>query len=791
MNLIDDFCIIIWGEKPDRQTLQNGKMISDEIFKKKHLDSFDKMFCENSAILLSTNRYNFDKLIELKSFEKVIKFFIDKKSENILDIKTIHIGILFTLLKLGNKYAKIISKNIEKIYNSKIINLQIEQNLISLLELVNIKNNEEEKPKKTNTFIEKKPKDFKENILFLKTLLDEFLSINESQNLTNRVENLKQKLNLTTFSIGITGVMNAGKSTMLNALLQKEILGTSVVPETANLTIIKHSQKPHARVNFWNKNEWQQIEKSAKFIPQIDDFIKQTKEYFKDNLDDYITENGKNIDVKTNQLNLYTSAKQSNLKCNLVKSVELFEDLEFVKNGVSIVDTPGLDDPVVQREEITKQYLSNCDVLIHLMNVKQSATEKDVEFIIDSLVYGHISRLLVVITRIDTVSQDDLKEVIEYTKTSIKRRLEKENKEEKFNFIISKIDFLPIAGKLALMHRTKQENEALKLGYDLKKTGILQIEEYLKDVLFGSKNEKNRIFLQSSKKELIDILQIAKKSFLDEKYSLNKSSDELEKELEVTKKSNKQNLITIEKIQSQTNEAKKSLKNYFKTLENFIEGKLNSLKSLVIQRVCDDVSYEWRKNKKKPKDERIKYMIETTMKDGIVDSIRDYRYEFSKRMENELEQINLIDTTAKFKEKNSFNAKEYFEQNFGTNFLSGNYTITNQRVLNALIKVKKDDIEIFSVALDNIFKDTIEDLSKTILYTLNVVNENLLNGFTQRVSGPTNNLKEALKEREDRLQAQILLLQGGKDKTNKRVHELDDKINTLQAIHDRIKDNTI
>lgn len=791
MNLIDDFCIIIWGEKPDRQTLQNGKMISDEIFKKKHLDSFDKMFCENSAILLSTNRYNFDKLIELKSFEKVIKFFIDKKSENILDIKTIHIGILFTLLKLGNKYAKIISKNIEKIYNSKIINLQIEQNLISLLELVNIKNNEEEKPKKTNTFIEKKPKDFKENILFLKTLLDEFLSINESQNLTNRVKNLKQKLNLTTFSIGITGVMNAGKSTMLNALLQKEILGTSVVPETANLTIIKHSQKPHARVNFWNKNEWQQIEKSAKFIPQIDDFIKQTKEYFKDNLDDYITENGKNIDVKTNQLNLYTSAKQSNLKCNLVKSVELFEDLEFVKNGVSIVDTPGLDDPVVQREEITKQYLSNCDVLIHLMNVKQSATEKDVEFIIDSLVYGHISRLLVVITRIDTVSQDDLKEVIEYTKTSIKRRLEKENKEEKFNFIISKIDFLPIAGKLALMHRTKQENEALKLGYDLKKTGILQIEEYLKDVLFGSKNEKNRIFLQSSKKELIDILQIAKKSFLDEKYSLNKSSDELEKELEVTKKSNKQNLITIEKIQSQTNEAKKSLKNYFKTLENFIEGKLNSLKSLVIQRVCDDVSYEWRKNKKKPKDERIKYMIETTMKDGIVDSIRDYRYEFSKRMENELEQINLIDTTAKFKEKNSFNAKEYFEQNFGTNFLSGNYTITNQRVLNALIKVKKDDIEIFSVALDDIFKDTIEDLSKTILYTLNVVNENLLNGFTQRVSGPTNNLKEALKEREDRLQAQILLLQGGKDKTNKRVHELDDKINTLQAIHDRIKDNTI
>ena len=44
------------------------------------------------------------------------------------------------------------------------------------------------------------------------------------------------------FSIGITGVMNAGKSTMLNALMGKEILGSVVVPETANLTIVKHNQ---------------------------------------------------------------------------------------------------------------------------------------------------------------------------------------------------------------------------------------------------------------------------------------------------------------------------------------------------------------------------------------------------------------------------------------------------------------------------------------------------------------------------------------------------------------------
>ncbi|MEZ4693446.1 MAG: dynamin family protein [Aliarcobacter sp.] len=42
--------------------------------------------------------------------------------------------------------------------------------------------------------------------------------------------------------------MNAGKSTMLNALMGKEILGSAVVPETANLTIVKHNTTDTAKV---------------------------------------------------------------------------------------------------------------------------------------------------------------------------------------------------------------------------------------------------------------------------------------------------------------------------------------------------------------------------------------------------------------------------------------------------------------------------------------------------------------------------------------------------------------
>ncbi len=140
--------------------------------------------------------------------------------------------------------------------------------------------------------------------------------------------------------------------------------------------------------------------------------------------------------------------------------------------------------------------------MIHLMNVSQSATLKDVEFIIDALLYQNITKLLIIITRADTVTKEQLEEVINYTKSSIQRQLKAQNKDSKLNYILEHIKFIPISGKMALYHRTGRSEEAIKNGFNLEDTGILEIEDYLNETLFGANSSKSDLIIKSALSQL-------------------------------------------------------------------------------------------------------------------------------------------------------------------------------------------------------------------------------------------------------------------------------------------------
>jgi predicted GTPase len=783
MHIINDFFLLIWEEDAKQMFSSMGDI---DGYLNSAMNLNNEAFCDYTSIILSVKPLNITKFSQIKEAREAMKFLAGLNEWDKKRVQYMQKELLFFLLSKGNiKLNKEIQKRFDTLRKENIIGYEKARQLISLLALIEEK---KETLKPIHVLKAEKGSNFYESsINALYSAIENLKQGIEDESLRHRLEVIPEKLKDEKFSIGITGVMNAGKSTMLNALLGKEVLGTSVIPETANLSIIKYAKKQSARVNFWNELEWKNIEDSAQILASMKPFVDETKKSFKSNLSDFITKDGLSKDISTDDLPSYTSAEHSGKKCNLVKSVELYTDLKFVENGVEIVDTPGLDDPVIQREEITKSYLYECDLMCHLMNVNQSATQKDIEFITDTLLYQNIARLLIVITRIDTVTQKDLDEVIEFTKTSIKEKLKSLNKEAQFNSIINKIDFISIAGKMALMHRIGQEQEAIKKGFSLEKTGILKIEEYLSDVLFGDNSEKAMLIIEANKKELMSIVKSGKFSFHVEKDLLGKSASEIENEYKKYQEEISEIKSEITKLKTEISDSKDDLISYFMTLENFSKNKMTSLSALVKRRVLDDVSYEIRKNKRKPDEGRISSIIETGIKDGFIDLLRDYRHQFQKKMEVSFEKIarnfeNFIQEESSLKD-----AKEFFEKHFGDlNLVTSNVVLIKET--NDAIKAhSKKDSEGLDGDLQTYFTASFDTLYEKFHQKIKKINMDLTNEFERICKAPVEKIEFEMNGKEKIIQEAKKRIEDKSFSTSDRLEIIEQKLMVLEKVRDNLK----
>ena len=741
------------------------------------------------ALILSTNRKNFDKYHLLTSFKTFCQKLNVKTPSNVQELIHLQHNIIENIVLTKTKsYISILQESFNYLKEHDLASREEIQKLHSLFDLEieesNNSNNE------TISASENKSS-FKELKSILEQIVDEVKSlVSTNEVFKTELDGIKNYLNNQKFSIGITGVMNAGKSTMLNALMGKEILGSAVVPETANLTVVKHSDGEKARVYYWNKAEWARIENAAKELESMRDYVSETHKIFGDDLSSYIKEESRFDEVDVKDLSLYTSAEASGKKCNLVKYVELSSNLDFLRDGIEIVDTPGLDDPVIQREEITKEYLSQCDMMLHLMNVSQSATLKDIEFIIDALLYQNISKLLVVITRADTVTKEQLEEVINYTKSSIERQLKAQNKDSQLDYILKTIKFIPISGRMALLHRTGREQEALDKGFRLEDTGILEIEQYLHETLFGSNSQKGEIVVQSAKSQILKTIEKESLSLNYELQLLSKSKDELEKELKDFTKRKEVNKRIFDAMNEDINFYKSDAKNYIQSLEAFLQSELIELQNVIKQRVISDVRYSFEKTKRRPDDSRIKVIIQTAIKDGIIDVIRDYRYKFIKKSQTIGEQCEQKYQDFGFvvgHKNDNFDARGFFQDDFKSGFLTSNNEVLISQIIGAVSKSKANKLNELDRELESYIKEQFVDIESDLKSKVGKVSSYLIETFFETLNAPLKRVKQKLEDEEKILQNQLDSFEKNSENRAELSIEIHKKIKTFDAITTNIK----
>lgn len=744
MNLVNDYFLLYHGITYEQNT------DVEEIETKVNDDAFSIF-----ALILSTTRKESTRFLVLDSFKELCARLNVEVPHNDTDLHHLQHSIWNSItLHKSKSFLHTLHQSFEYLHEEKILNTENYHKLISLFDHQEIESTEN---KINDNLTQKDKSSFK----VLKVVLEDIISeLNEtvSSKIKNELVETSEYIDNQKFSIGITGVMNAGKSTMLNALMGKEILGSAVVPETANLTIVKHNVTENAKVFYWNEKEWDKIVKSSEQLDSMKDFVNETNRVFGDKLQSYIKPVSRFDEIGIDELSSYTSAEASEKKCNLVKYVELGSNLDFLRDGIEIVDTPGLDDPVIQREEITKEYIGACDMMLHLMNVSQSATLKDIEFIIDALLYQNISKLLIVITRADTVSKEQLDEVINYTKSSIKRQLTSQNKDSKLDYILETIKFIPISGKMALLHRTGREQEALDAGFTLEDTGILEIEEYLNETLFGSNSQKGELVVQSSKKQLLRVVEKETSSLNYELKLLSKSKDELDEELKTFNKKKEVNSRILTAMGEDISFYKNDSKDYIESLETFLEAELIDLQNVIKQRVVSDVRYSFQKTKKRPENTRIKVIIETAIKDGIIDVIRDYRYKFIKKSQIIGEQCEQKYSDLGFllgNKNETFDAIGFFQDDFKSGFLTSSNEVLVTQIVNAVSKSKDSKLEELSRDIENFIKNEFKSIEDNIKKKAKEISIILIDSFFTTLNEPLLLLEQKLTNEEEILSSQI------------------------------------
>lgn len=235
-------------------------------------------------------------------------------------------------------------------------------------------------------------------------------------------------------NIGIIGRVKVGKSSFLNTLMfgGRSILPAAVTPKTAVLTRIEYDAENRLDIEYFTYEEWKLLNAAAngnnqkneyKVAHEIttmvkernlnaEDFIKKQKEtiYYDtyeelmESINDYVGENGK-----------YTP---------LVKSVSIFVDREELED-ISIVDTPGLYDPILSRVDKTKQFMELCDVVFFLSKSTSFLDKNDIDLVASQLPKKGVKKVVLVCSRFDDGlrdtlwSKDSLEEAVEYTKKQL------------------------------------------------------------------------------------------------------------------------------------------------------------------------------------------------------------------------------------------------------------------------------------------------------------------------------------------------------------------------------------
>ena len=249
------------------------------------------------------------------------------------------------------------------------------------------------------------------------------------------------------FNLAVVGQFKRGKSSLMNAMIGRDLLPTGLLPLTSAITALCYGPKEKI------------ILKRAGWV--LDQEIELQK------LADYVTEQG----------------NPGNQKGVIEARIEM--PVPFLRRGLYFVDTPGIGSSRQANTATTYDFLPQADAVILVTSVDAPLSESEENFLRD--IQAYVRRLFVVANKIDLLSPQERDQVLTYIRSGLANFTDHSN-----------LEIYPLSARMALQAKLGDDPIALEA------SGLPLFEKRLEKFLA---EEKGNTFLVSILDGLMAVLE--------------------------------------------------------------------------------------------------------------------------------------------------------------------------------------------------------------------------------------------------------------------------------------------
>lgn len=216
------------------------------------------------------------------------------------------------------------------------------------------------------------------------------------------------------FSLAVVGQVKAGKSTFLNTLLfgGQDVLPHAAGPKTSVLTRLEYAPQTSVRVEYYTAADWAALEQAAA-VPLDTPAVHGARELVKAvegqrARRDACAEKGEETFACPDETTLAALLEDTvggGMLSPFVKCVTLGLCREELR-GLSVVDTPGLNDPLPSRSQRTEEFLETCDAAFFLSHAGYFLDDTDIALLTGQLARKSVRRIQLVASRFDGALAD-------------------------------------------------------------------------------------------------------------------------------------------------------------------------------------------------------------------------------------------------------------------------------------------------------------------------------------------------------------------------------------------------